>query len=135
MTKHIDEAWHIVRKVIAKSAATGFILTPEAYYVWYTYYSGDNPELVEAIDSYFTSDRGVTAEINLDLYKRFCREDGERKELRKINRQARDIMNFLVDELLSFKPRSCNWLSTEAVETGTEARRQAIFSADVAGLR
>jgi len=26
-------------------------------------------------------------------------------------------------------------LSTEAVKTGTEARRQTIFSADVAGLR
>ncbi len=29
-------------------------------------------------------------------------------------------------------PISCNWSSTEIVEMGAEARRQAIFSADVA---
>ncbi len=37
--------------------------------------------------------------------------------------------------MITVIPRSCNWLSTEAVETGAKARRQAIFSADVAGLR
>jgi hypothetical protein len=32
-------------------------------------------------------------------------------------------------------PKSCNRLSTETVKTGTEARRQAIFSAGVDVLR
>ncbi|MBW6519523.1 MAG: hypothetical protein K0A99_00705 [Desulfoarculaceae bacterium] len=34
-----------------------------------------------------------------------------------------------------YLPKSCNWLSSEAIEPGAEARRQAIFSAGIAGLR
>ncbi len=45
---------------------------PNNFSIWYTYFSGDSPELKMTMDLLLDADKGFTDEQNASVYKKFC---------------------------------------------------------------
>ena len=61
-------ASEIAKKIILTTAERSIPLTPENYYVWFEYFLGSNNELTGAIDSFISSEKYFSQEINESLY-------------------------------------------------------------------
>lgn len=72
-------------------------VTPENYAVWFRYVSGSNAALTEAIDKILSEENLFTAEINSDLYWKFCAEKDEH-EIQKLREDIQQVILTLLNE-------------------------------------
>lgn len=96
---NIDKAQEIAKKVLAASARIKVVLTPKAYQLWYSYFTGENPELVNDLDDRLASGKSFTPELIEVIYQKYFNqpEGGEMLEL--VQQETQSIIKTVFDDL------------------------------------
>ncbi len=61
--------------------------TPDIYEVWYVYYSGQSPEIMQAIDILVSNDQSVTVERCQELYYKFLSDEVNHDAVRQAGQE------------------------------------------------
>lgn len=77
----------------------GMAPTPENYALWYSYFSGDMPDLVRAIDLMEREGQGFTQARCDDLFRRFFRFDAEAHIVRQTGERTQGALSKLLEVL------------------------------------
>jgi diguanylate cyclase len=74
-------------------------VTPENYVVWYRYVSGSDIALSGAIDALVREGTPFSSEKNEELYRRFCRNEGDEELIEEIKNSLKRIFVAVAGEL------------------------------------
>lgn len=69
-------------KAYEKIQEKGIAPTPEAFELWYVYFSGENLEVSHAIDQLLQSSKKITGEQCVQLYQQFIRENTDSEKVK-----------------------------------------------------
>lgn len=68
----LDQASEYAGMAISIMEERGIIPQPNNFSIWYTYFSGDSPELKMTMDMLLDSDQDLSEEQNASVYRKFC---------------------------------------------------------------
>ena len=84
---------------MARMAAESLPPTPQHFAIWYSYYSGDLPDLNRALDKLAEAGHGVTAERLAELHDRFFSLDHEKQAVREAGARIQGALSHLLELL------------------------------------
>lgn len=93
----IDTAQKIAAEALERIDKDGLAPTPHAFAVWYTYFSGAEPDITRAVDILVTKEGSVTQERCTDMYVRFLGNVNNEEFMKK----AGDMMNETLQDMNS----------------------------------
>jgi len=85
----IDLAQRIAAEALERIDKESLAPTPDAYAVWYVYYSGRDPDITRAVDILVAKEKKVSQERCAELYGRFIGKESNEEFMKK----AGDLMN------------------------------------------
>ena len=94
----ITKAVALLKQTLPEMNKRNIATTPENYAVWYEYVSGENSELVAAIQALDNSKSTYTNELHRDLYNRFIASARE-AAVNKLSESVREVVNELLGKI------------------------------------
>lgn len=96
----IEEVDNIAKNVFANAAKTKIALTPEAYQLWYEYFTGDNKDLVAEIKEIFASGKGFAPETINALFKKYFPQYRGGEVMEYVHRETQNMITTIFAELM-----------------------------------
>ncbi len=94
----ITKAVALLKQTLPEMNRRNIATTPENYAVWYEYVSGENTELVAAIDALEKSKDTFSNEVHRDLYNRYIATARE-AAVNKLSESVREVINELLGKI------------------------------------
>lgn len=91
----IERALRFSQQALARLDEEKLLPTPENYELWYVYYSGENPEIIRAIDILVATGQGLNNERCQEIHQRFLSDSSENERVR----QAGDKIQTTIKEM------------------------------------
>lgn len=95
----MEQASNWADHALARMAAESLPPTPQHFAVWYSYYSGDLPDLTRALDKLAEAGQALTAERMAELHGRFFGFDQEKQAIREAGARIQGALSHLLDLL------------------------------------
>ncbi|QQP87912.1 diguanylate cyclase [Skermanella sp. TT6] len=95
----MEQATNWADRAMARMAAESLPPTPQHFAIWYSYYSGDLPDLNRALDKLAEAGHGVTAERLAELHDRFFSLDHEKQAVREAGARIQGALSHLLELL------------------------------------
>lgn len=95
----LDKAQELAKQVLAAAARTKVVLTPKAYQLWYSYFTGDNPDLVHDLDDRLASGKAITPELIEVIYKKYFNQPEGNQMMERVQRETQSIIKTVFDDL------------------------------------
>jgi diguanylate cyclase len=99
MEELLHEPYRYLRLALPLMTKLNVPVTPENYMVWYRYVSGWDTSLSRAIDAYVRDGAPFSSERNEELYRRFCRNEGDEELVEEIRSSLKRIFGTVATEL------------------------------------
>ena len=99
MEELLHEPYRYLRLALPLMTKLNVPVTPENYMVWYRYVSGSDTSLSRAIDAYVRDGAPFSSERNEELYRRFCRNEGDEELIEEIRSSLKRIFGTVATEL------------------------------------
>lgn len=93
------ETYRYLRLALPLMTKLHIPVTPENYAVWYKYVSGMDASLSGTIDSMVREGVPFSCETNEELYRRFCRNEGDEDLVQEIKESLQKIFSAVACEL------------------------------------
>ena len=100
MEEILNESYQYLRLALPLMTKLNVPATPENYMVWYRYVSGQDTSLSEAIDALVKDGAPLSPEKNEELYRTFCRNEGDEELLEEMKNSLERISGALAAELM-----------------------------------
>ncbi|MEE8272430.1 MAG: GGDEF domain-containing protein [Alphaproteobacteria bacterium] len=94
-----QQASEFARAALDRMAEEDIPANPDNYAVWYCYFSGNNQDLIRAIDVLVSNGQRFTEALNRALYGNYIGVDGERRLVREIGERAQGALEAVLDAL------------------------------------
>lgn len=98
-TEYEERTAEYMRLAISMMKKHGIAQTPANYAVWYEYVSGNNANLMEALDGELATHGQLTEQQSRDLYERFFDREKDRNALlemrQEMGRLLKQVLNFV----------------------------------------
>jgi len=95
----LNESYQYLRLALPLMTKLNIPTTPENYVVWYRYVSGRDTSLSETIDALVKKGAPFSSEKNEELYRTFCRNEGDEELLEEMKSSLERISGALAAEL------------------------------------
>lgn len=99
MEELLDEPYRYLRLALPLMTKLSVPVTPENYMVWYRYVSGWDVSLSKAIDLLVREGAPFSSEKNEELYRTFCRNEGDEELIEEIRSSLKRIFVTVAGEL------------------------------------
>ena len=99
MEELLNEPYRYLRLALPLMTKLNVPVTPENYMVWYRYVSGRDTSLSRAIDAMVRDGVIFSSEKNDELYRRFCRNEGDEELIDEIRSSLKRILGAVGNEL------------------------------------
>ena len=90
----------IAKKVFAKTAQSKIILTPEAYRLWFVYFTEENPALNEEMNEILSSAVFFSKSITERLYQKYFQKETDSQMIDQVHQETQKIIKGIFSELL-----------------------------------
>ena len=98
-TEYEERTAEYMRLAISMMKKHGIAQTPANYAVWYEYVSGNNANLMDALDEQLAEHGQLTEQQSRDLYERFFDREKDRNALlemrQEMGRLLKHVLNFV----------------------------------------
>ncbi|CAK0755178.1 diguanylate cyclase [Azospirillaceae bacterium] len=95
----LERVQELARLAMDRLTAEGLGPTPENFTLWFTYYSGEMPDLTRAVDVTFRDKSPFTQARADELFKNFFSMDAETKLLRETSDRTQSALTKVLDML------------------------------------
>lgn len=107
---------------------------PENFQLWYTYYSGENPEIVRAVDVLVSSGQALTNERCQEIYQRFLSESREHERVRQAGDRIQNTIKEMNGLVTTAKDATSKYNEKLSGVTGRIKDKKNISQQEVEGI-
>ena len=122
MEEILQDTYCYLRLALPLMTKLNIPVTPENYMVWYKYVSGKDVSLSEAIDSCLKDGTPFSPEKNEELYRSFCRNEGDEELIHEIRNSLQQIFGVVATELTSMAGQAVEYESFRLLPQWTALR-------------